>query len=105
MTLVVANGWSPSDVGVAAAYAAAVGDAAVGYVGPGVLPEATAALIRDYRPARVVVIGGRAAVSDGVRAAIAAAAPNSTVIRRISGSTRADTAARAARQLLHNDMS
>ena len=100
VTLVVANGWSPPDVGVAAAYAAATDNAAVAYTTGGSLPEATAALIRDYRPARVVIIGGRAAVADTVRAAISSTAPDSTHIRRITGSTRTHTAAQAARSIL-----
>ncbi|WP_419944990.1 cadherin domain-containing protein [Candidatus Poriferisodalis sp.] len=100
VTVVVANGWSPPDVGVAAAFAAATGGAAVAYTSPGSLPEATAALIRDYRPARVVVVGGRAAVADAVRAEIAGLVPAGAEVRRVTGSTRIDTAARAARTVL-----
>ncbi|WP_419946225.1 Calx-beta domain-containing protein [Candidatus Poriferisodalis sp.] len=100
VTLVIANGWSPPDVGVAAAYAAATDNAAVAYTASGSLPEATAELIRDYRPARVVIIGGRAAVADTVRTAIADTAPADTDIRRITGTTRTHTAAQAARSIL-----
>ncbi|WP_420626092.1 hypothetical protein [Candidatus Poriferisodalis sp.] len=64
------------------------------------MPEATAALIRDYRPGRVIIVGGRAAVADDVRTAITQTAPDSADVRRITGSTRTDTAARAARRIL-----
>ncbi|WP_419553141.1 S8 family serine peptidase [Candidatus Poriferisodalis sp.] len=102
VTLVIANGWSPPDVGVAAALAAATDNAAVAYTAQGALPEATAALIRDYRPGQVIIVGGRAAVANDVRAAITQTAPDSADIRRITGTTRTDTAARAARRILAN---
>ncbi|WP_420626623.1 S8 family serine peptidase [Candidatus Poriferisodalis sp.] len=102
VTLVIANGWSPPDVGVAAALAAATENSAVAYTTQGTLPEATAALIRDYRPGRVIIVGGRAAVANDVRAAITQTAPDSADIRRITGTTRTDTAARAARRILAN---
>ena len=100
ITLVIANGWSAPDVGVAAALAAANENSAVAYTSQGTLPAATAALIRDYRPDQVIIVGGRAAVANDVRAAITEAAPSSADVRRITGSTRTDTAARAARRIL-----
>ena len=99
-TLVIANGWSPPDVGVAAALAAATENAAVAYTAQGTLPEATAALIRDYRPASIIIIGGRAAVSNDVRTALTSASPNGADVRRLTGQTRTDTAVRAARRIL-----
>ena len=101
VVLVIANGWSPPDIGAAAAFAAKTSNAAVAYTAAGALPAATAALIVDYAPADVVIIGGRAAVTDDVRDAIAAAAPDARV-RRISGATREHTAATAARRILAN---
>ena len=100
VTLVVANGWSPPDVGVAAALAAATGNAAVAYVGPGVLPGESAALLGEYRVGQVVIVGGRAAVADDVRDAIAAVVSEGTQLRRITGQTRTHTAANAARRVL-----
>ena len=100
ITLVIANGWSAPDVGVAAALAAATQNAAVAYTTQGSPPAATAALIRDYRPGQVIIIGGRAAVANEVREAITEAAPSSADVRRITGTTRTDTAARAARRIL-----
>ncbi|WP_419552385.1 cell wall-binding repeat-containing protein [Candidatus Poriferisodalis sp.] len=100
ITLVIANGWSPPDIGVAAALAAATDNSAVAYTAPGTLPEATAALIRDYRPSQVIIVGGRAAVSNDVREAITDAAPTGADVRRITGQTRTDTAVEAARDIL-----
>ncbi|WP_420445371.1 Calx-beta domain-containing protein [Candidatus Poriferisodalis sp.] len=102
VTLVIANGWSAPDVGVAAALAAATDNAAVAYTTQGMLPEATAALIRDYRPTRVIIVGGRTAVAEDVRTTVTQTAPDSADIRRITGQTRTDTAARAARRILAN---
>ncbi|WP_419553813.1 cell wall-binding repeat-containing protein [Candidatus Poriferisodalis sp.] len=102
VTLVIANGWSAPDVGVAAALAAATENAAVAYTAQGELPETTAALIRDYRPGQVIIVGGRAAVANDVRTAITQTAPDNADIRRITGSTRTDTAVRAARRILAN---
>ena len=96
----IANGWSAPDVGVAAALAAATENSAVAYTSQGALAEATAALIRDYRPSGVIIIGGSAAVSNDVRAAITETAPGSADVRRITGRTRIDTAVRAARRIL-----
>ena len=100
ITLVIANGWSPPDIGTAAALAAATEDSAVAYTASGLLPEATAALIRDYRPTQVIIIGGRVAVADTVLNDIADHAPGGAVIRRITGHTRTDTAVEAARDIL-----
>jgi putative cell wall-binding protein len=100
ITLVIANGWSPPDVGVAAALAAATDNAAVAYTAQGALPELTAALIRDYRPGGVIIVGGTAAVTNDVRAAITEIAPAGSNVRRVTGSTRIETAVRSARRIL-----
>ena len=61
VTLIVADGWDGNEVRTAADVAEQVADAAVAYISPRTiadgLPAATAALIADYRPARVVVVG------------------------------------------------
>ena len=94
-TLVIANGWSPPDVGIATALAARISAAAVAYTAPDELPEPTRELIADYRPARVVIIGGTGAVSADIARAIRSASPG-TRLTRIAGSGRIDTAAQAA---------
>ena len=98
----VANGWSPPDIGVAAAYAASAANSAVIYTEPDTLNEHAAAVLSDYRVSRVVIIGGTAAVVDTVRAAIGVAASDATV-QRITGTTRAHTAAAAARRILRDN--
>ena len=100
VTLVVANGWSPPDVGVAAALAARTPGAAVAFTAAHELSAATAVLLDEYRPDRVVVIGGTSAVSESVQAAIAAAVPVDAAIERIAGMTRIDTAVASARLAL-----
>ena len=100
VTLVIASGWSPPDIGVAAALAAAIDNSAVAYTAPGTLPDATVALIRDYRPSQIIIVGGGAAVSNDVREAVTDAAPTGTDVRRITGHTRTDTAVEAARDIL-----
>ncbi|WP_419553867.1 cell wall-binding repeat-containing protein [Candidatus Poriferisodalis sp.] len=102
VTLVIANGWSAPDVGVAAALAAATENSAVAYTAQGTLPEATAALIRDYRVGQVIIVGGRAAIANDVRTAITQTAPDNADVRRITGQTRTETAVRAARRILAN---
>ncbi len=100
VTLVIASGWSPPDIGVAAALAAATDNSAVAYTAPGTLPDATMALIRDYRPSQTIIVGGGSAVSNDVREAITDVAPTGTDVRRITGQTRTDTAVEAARDIL-----
>ena len=100
-TVVVANGWSPADIGAAAALAARTRDSAVAYVSPGGLPVATRALVAELRPTRIVIVGGAAAVTPEVVAALGVALPRAT-IERISGADRIATAERVARQVLED---
>ncbi|WP_419916760.1 hypothetical protein [Candidatus Poriferisodalis sp.] len=76
VTLIVANGWNGSEVRTAADVAGQIADAAVAYISPRTiadgLPAATAALIADYRPARVVVVGLPDEVGSVTEAAIEA---------------------------------
>ena len=67
------------------------------------LPEDLDALIEDYAPDRMLVVGGKAAVSSAAMEALSAAARTAyrwTVIQRLGGATRAETAAAAARVAL-----
>ncbi len=100
-TVVVANGWSPPDIGAAASLVARASDSAVAYVSPGELPLATRALVAELRPARIVIVGGAAAVTPEVVAAISVASPGAR-IERISGADRIATAERVARQVLED---
>ena len=101
VTLVVANGWSPPDIGAAAALAARSGRSAVIYTLPHRLPEASAALLRDYQVARVILIGGTAAISQSTQDTIAAVTHAS--VSRLTGADRVHTAARAARRMRRDE--
>jgi len=57
----------------------------------GSLPEATTALLRTWRPARVVVVGGTAVVTDPVLDQVRAVTGGS--VERLAGPTRYETAA------------
>ena len=98
-TLFVANGWSPADVGVAAAFAARTPGAAVVYTEDDELPAAVTALLEVRTVHLVVLIGGEQAISPAVRASLAEAEPFAD-IKRVTGATRTDTAARAAHLVL-----
>lgn len=77
VTLFVANGWKSSEVRTAAEVAAVTSDAAVAYISPRTiadgLPAATASLVADYRPARVVLVGLPDEVGTATETAVAAA--------------------------------
>ena len=99
VTLVVANGWSPSDIGVAAALAARTRRAAVLYAGADGLDADAEAVLRDYQPASVVIIGGPAAVTVSAEQSVRDIVP-AAAVERIAGTGRAATAAAAARSAL-----
>ena len=94
-TLVIANGWSPADMGVAAAYAAITSGAAVLYSQTSSLTTPTENRIEALRPRAIVLVGGGAALDTSLHALLRTLAPQAT-LHRISGSDRIDTAVRAA---------
>ncbi|WP_419553073.1 cadherin domain-containing protein [Candidatus Poriferisodalis sp.] len=98
-TVIIANGWSPADIGVAAALSARTPRSAVAYTTSGALPDATQRLLRDYRPARVLIVGGEAAVEPAAVSQMSNAVPGA-IIERVSGATRTATAAGVARRFL-----
>lgn len=61
VVLIVADGWNEADINTAREFAAGFEDVALAYFSPATvadgLPEATASLIADYRPARIVFAG------------------------------------------------
>ena len=97
--VIVANGWSPPDIGVAAALSARTPDSAVIYTTADRLSVAARKLLVDYQPAGVIVVGGEAAVSDAVLTSMRSAS-ESDWLERIIGATRTDTAAAVARRIL-----
>ena len=96
LTVVLANGWSLADVGVAASLVAAGGADVVLYGGIDALGDATADALGELAVSELIAVGGTAALPQTVVDAAAAAAGVSDA-RRFSGSTRMHTAARAAR--------
>ncbi|WP_419943983.1 cell wall-binding repeat-containing protein [Candidatus Poriferisodalis sp.] len=99
VTWIVANGWSPPDIGAAAALAARSERSAVLYTPANSLAEEAAAALREYDSGRVILIGGTSAIDPAVERAIADAAVDASVTR-LTGADRAETAAAAARQVL-----
>ncbi len=98
-TVVIANGWSPADMGVAAAYAAITSGAAVLYSQTSALTTPTESRIRALQPRAIVLVGGSAALDTSLHARLRTLASSAT-IQRISGSDRIDTALRAAERRL-----
>ncbi|WP_419945214.1 Calx-beta domain-containing protein [Candidatus Poriferisodalis sp.] len=95
--VVLADGWSLADVGVAAAVAAAGGADVVLYSGSGSLPDQTRQVLAGEAVGGIVVVGGAAAVPDSVVAAAAGAA-GGVGTERVGGKDRVATAALAARR-------
>jgi putative cell wall-binding protein len=60
---------------------------------PSDLPSAVASEVRALHPAKIYIVGGTAAVSDGVRAQLQTAVPTAT-ITRLAGTDRYDTGRR-----------
>ncbi|WP_420622474.1 cell wall-binding repeat-containing protein [Candidatus Poriferisodalis sp.] len=98
-TLVVANGWSLSDVGTAASAVATGRGDAVLYSESDDLGAPTRELLRESQPGRVLLVGGAAALAESVAEEIRALAPGATV-ERLGGATRIDTAALSAQRAL-----
>ena len=98
-TLVVANGWSLSDVGTAASAVATGRGDAVLYAESDDLGAPTRDLLRESQPGRVLLVGGTAALAESVAEEIRALAPGATV-ERLGGATRVETAALSAQRAL-----
>ena len=94
-TVVIANGYSAADSGVAAALAATTGNAAVLYATATSLTAPTAIRISDLQPRAVILVGGTTALGSVMHRSIHCRTPGAT-ISRVSGSDRIDTAVRAA---------
>lgn len=92
-TVYVTTGRNFPDALAAGPAAAAVG-APLLLVEQASVPASTTAELARLAPSEIVVLGGTAAVSDGVLAALGRAVPGATV-RRVAGTDRYATAARA----------
>lgn len=100
IALVVVNGESPGEIGVAAAVAARMQRSVIVYTAADALPEASAALLNDYDVKRARLIGGPESVGPAVRDAIVAAGVEPGMVTRLAGADLAETAALAARDVL-----
>lgn len=93
VTLVVADGWNDADINTAGEFAATLDDAVVVYFSPATIADgiaaATASLIADYRPARIVFAG----LADD--AGIAAEAAAATVLEAIESDVSVERVALA----------
>ncbi|WP_420622459.1 cell wall-binding repeat-containing protein [Candidatus Poriferisodalis sp.] len=96
-TVVLANGWSLSDVGTAASAVASGRADAVLYATARSLGDATRDVLEDHEPQRILVVGGAAALSDVV-ATQAQMAAGGTTPQRLGGATRVETATLSAQQ-------
>lgn len=95
-TVYLATGENFPDALSGAAAAARVG-APVLLTHPTILPDATVQQLRELGPATVVVLGGTAAVGEGVVDQVRAA--TGATVRRIAGRNRYDTAARTVAEV------
>ena len=94
-TVVIANGWSLSDVGVAASIVATGGADAVLYATVDELGVPTRRVIAAVRPSQALLIGGTAALAESIGAELRRISPG-IAVERLGGATRVDTAAISA---------
>ena len=100
VTLVVALGSSLSDVGTAASLVAAgEGRAVVFASSPSGLGDAAVGVVAETQPARVLIVGGTAAVGASIQAELSRTVPGVS-IERLAGTDRVHTAALAAQRAL-----
>lgn len=100
-TVVLANGWSLSDVGTAAAAVAAGSADAVLYTQHRALGQPTRLVLGSHRPRQVLIVGGTEAIADGLELVISDEAFGAEVVR-LGGETRLDTAALFAQESLRS---
>ena len=93
----VANATSLSDVGTAASLVAAgAADAVLFAASANKLGDETVLVVAQHAPAGAVLVGGKAALDDGIETELRRLSPG-IEISRLAGSDRIDTAARAAK--------
>lgn len=92
--VVIANGWSPPDVGAAAPLAASL-DGSVLFAEQDSLGTPTISALERLAPSRIILVGGTAALSTRIKADLARVVPG-VPVERLAGTDRVDTAARGA---------
>ncbi len=96
---VIANGWTPGEIGIAASFASAHDNIAVLYSYKHTMGVATPKVLRLMQPYNVILIGRPSSLSYKVHREVRRLLPGARV-QRIVGSTLAATAAQAAQQTL-----
>lgn len=96
-SVALVHGWASADVGVTASLVAGGLVDAVLYASAGGLGNENGALLRALRPELVLGVGGGSVLPDRVMTEALAASTPATTGWRLSGTTRVDTAALAAR--------
>lgn len=102
--LIIANGWSLPDVGVAASAVASGAAEAVLYVGRDSLGEPTRRVLERHSPLVVIAVGGAAALTPQVQRQAERAAGGARSIR-LGGATRVETAALVSRDAIRGGAS
>ena len=97
--VIIANGWSLPDVGVAASAVASGAADAVLYASGDELGEPTRSVLARHGPRLVLIAGGPAALASEVQSQAAATAGGAES-RRLGGATRVETAALVARDAI-----
>ena len=92
--VVIANGWSPSDVGTAAPLAASLGGSVL-YANADSLGDPTVDALEQLKPSKVILVGGTAALTDEIEDELADVVPG-VPVDRLAGDDRIHTAALAA---------
>ena len=92
--VVVANGWSPSDVGTAAPLAASLGGSVL-FASTDSLGDPTVDALKQLKPSEVVLVGGIKALSEEIEKELARVVPG-VPVERLAGDDRIHTAALGA---------
>ena len=96
--VVIANGWSPSDVGTAAPLAASLGGSVL-YSNKDSLGSPTVGALEELKPSEIILVGGTAVLSQKIVDQLGRVVPN-VPIERLAGRDRIDTAAKGALRAL-----
>ena len=92
--VVIANGWSPSDVGTAAPLAASLGGSVL-FANRDTLGDPTVTALNRLDPSRIIIVGGTNALSSDIESQLESVLPG-TPTERLAGVDRVDTAAQGA---------
>lgn len=92
--VVIANGWSPSDVGTAAPLAASLGGSVL-YANTASLGDPTVDALTKLKPSEVILVGGTKVLTADIETELGQVVPG-VPVTRLAGTDRIHTAALAA---------